>query len=207
MEGGSDHHAHVTDKTGTHGWAPEQRPSPGGAGGGAPGPVPSAGSPSPRRSRGGPTLEPPATHTVTWAPGVGRGRGQTVGLKIKNRTKTKKVMQRGEKSSVFFPSGQISSELAARMVTNVSAAGLSPPPGLPTSSTVPPFICLALSPASRQRYTGTSGPAEGGLFFNLWTQRTLPPARGDSRRPPATWPPLQASRTHPAGEGISGATH
>lgn len=145
------------------------------------------------------------THTVTWAPGG--GRGQTVGLKIKNRTKTKKVMQRGEKLSVFFPSGQISSELAARMVPNVSAAGLSPPPGLPTSSTVPPFICLALSPASRQRYTGTSGPAEGGLFFNLWTQRTLPPARGDSRRPPATWPPLQASRTHPAGEGISGATH
>lgn len=139
--------------------------------------------------------------------GTGGGRGQTVGLKIKNRTKTKKVMQRGEKLSVFFPSGQISSELAARMVPTVSAAGLSPPPGLPTSSTVPPFICLALSPASRQRYTGTSGPAEGGLFFNLWTQRTLPPARGDSRRPPATWPPLQASRTHPAGEGISGATH
>lgn len=162
------------------------------------GPSPFAGFLHPCWSQGHPTLGLPAnSHLDT----VGE---KTMGLKTK-RTKAKKVMQRG-KNIHFLPKWP-DFELAARMVTKVQCPGCPHPQDYPP---VQQFHLLSVShspPASRQHYTGTSEPAEGGLFFNLWTQRTLPLAHGDSRRPPATRPPLQASRTHPAGEGISGATH
>lgn len=72
--------------------------------------------------------------------------GKDGGFKNKKNKNQKSNAERG-KMIRFLPKWP-DSELAARMVPNVSAAGWpAPPPGLPTSSTVPPFICLALSPS------------------------------------------------------------
>lgn len=82
---------------------------------------------------------------------VTRTRGKDCGVKNKRmqRTKLKKVMQRGENTSVFFPSGQILSERVSGQDGDQPSVlpACPPPPGLPTSSTVPPCICFALSPS------------------------------------------------------------
>lgn len=75
--------------------------------------------------------------------------GKDGGFKNNNKKKNKNQKSNAERGKMihFLPKWP-DSELAARMVPNVSAAGRpAPPPGLPTSSTVPPFICLALSPS------------------------------------------------------------
>lgn len=84
----------------------------------------------------------------------------------------------GKKIAVFFPSGQISSERAAAQ------------PGPTHQLTVPPLFAAGPGVVSSHR---NKRLAEGGLFVSLWPQRALPRrARGHSRRPLATRPPLQA---------------
>lgn len=163
MEGGSDRHAHFTDKTGTRGG--RRRESRGRAWAWRAGPAagPLGAAPGPQSCGRAPRGSWQHTQSLGHA---GRDRGFK-NKRIK-RTKTMRVMQRGAKISVFFPSGQIVSERVSSR--DGERMAYPPPPGLPTSSTVPPFICCALSPSittalHRNKQAGgeasslTSGPS------------------------------------------------
>lgn len=94
--------------------------------------------------------------------------GRDRGFKNKRikRTKTMRVMQRGAKISVFFPSGQIVSERVSSRDGDLRLSGW-PAPHPQDYPPVQQFLLLSAArspPASRQRYTGTSRPAERPLL-------------------------------------------
>lgn len=159
------------------------------------GPVPSVGSPSSQQSQG--RLQ----HTVTWT-----WRIKMVGKKKKNKKRTKPkivMLRRGKKIDIFFPSGQILSEQVQQPVWHPAQ---SPHPA-PTRDTpaVQSSTFAAGAPSTRQRRTTVA--TGGASSVSLCTHRALPSGGAARLWETLATSPRLASRAHPAGERVSGATH
>lgn len=124
-----------------------------------------------------------ACNTVTWTQGKDRG----VKNKRMQRTKPKKVMQRGENTSVFFPSGQILSERVSSQDGDQRLC-CWPAPHPQDYPPVQQFDLVFVSRFPQHRNSVTqeqAGRRREASSFNLWTQRTLPQLAGT---PGDLWP-------------------
>lgn len=144
---------------------------------------------------------PPATHSYLDMEDKDGGKKKK---KNKKRTKPKIVMlRRGKKIDIFFPSGQILSEQVQQPVWHPAQ---SPHPA-PTRDTpaVQSSTFAAGAPSTRQRRTTVA--TGGASSVSLCTHRALPSGGAARLWETLATSPRLASRAHPAGERVSGATH